>query len=271
MVFQFSHFLVYFGGYQTKKMNFRGKRVLITGSSRGIGRAAAIAFAEGGAKVIVHYNRNQQAGQETLQLLSGAGHLLLQADISEPSAVKTLFDQIQHELGGIDVVVNNAGIFDPHPIDEVTYEHWQQSWSKTIATNLIGAANVCYCASELMIPQGGGRIINVSSRGAFRGEPEFPAYGASKAGMNAMSQSLAKKLGKHNIGVYAIAPGFVSTDMAQPTLDGPDGETIRQQSPLGRVAKPEEIAHAILFYASEAALFMTGGIMDVNGASYLRS
>lgn len=252
-------------------MNFKDKRVLITGSSRGIGRAAAVAFAARGAQVVVHYHRNQQAAQETLNQLEGSKHLVLQADIADASAVKSLFQSIEAQLGGIDIVVNNAGIFDPHPIDEVSYAHWQKSWSQTLATNLIGAANVCYCAAELMIPQGGGRIINVSSRGAFRGEPEFPAYGASKAGMNAMSQSLAKKLGPHNIGVYVIAPGFVATDMAQPTLDGPDGESIRQQSPLGRVAKPEEVAHAILFYASEAALFMTGGILDVNGASYLRS
>lgn len=122
-----------------------------------------------------------------------------------------------------------------------------------------------------MIPQGGGRIINVSSRGAFRGEPEFPAYGASKAGMNAMSQSLAKKLGPHGIGVYAIAPGFVETDMAKETLEGPLGDQIRNQSSMGRVARPEEVAYAILFYASAGAEFMTGGILDVNGASYLRS
>ena len=139
-----------------------------------------------------------------------------------------------------------------------------------INTNLIGAANVCYWATQLMIPQGGGRIINVSSRGAYRGEPEFPAYGASKAGMNAMSQSLAKRLGRHNISVYAIAPGFVATDMAQAALEGPEGDHIKNQSPMGRVALPEEVAYAILFYASEKAAFMTGGVLDVNGASYFR-
>ena len=165
-------------------MNFQDKRVLVTGSSRGIGRAAAIAFAELGAKVVVHYNRNQSAAQETLNQMAGTGHLLAQADIAKASAVKTLFQTIKTKLDGIDIVVNNAGIFDPHPIDEVDYSHWQESWQKTIATNLIGAANVCYCAAELMIPQKTGRIINVSSRGAFRGEPEFPAYGASKAGIS---------------------------------------------------------------------------------------
>jgi NAD(P)-dependent dehydrogenase (short-subunit alcohol dehydrogenase family) len=122
-----------------------------------------------------------------------------------------------------------------------------------------------------MIQQGGGRIVNVSSRGAFRGEPEFPAYGASKAALNAMSQSLAQKLGPHNIAVTVIAPGFVETDMAKASLEGEGGKAIRQQSTLGRVATPEEVAFGILFYASEGALFMTGGIMDINGASYLRS
>lgn len=252
-------------------MDFTHKCVLITGSSRGIGAATARAFAQKGARVAVHFHRNQSAAQEVLENLSGTGHRLVQADISQPADVEKMIQEVHQDFGRLDIVVNNAGIFDPHPIDEVSFAYWQESWHKTIATNLLGAANVCYCAAQFMIPQRSGRIINVSSRGAFRGEPEFPAYGASKAGMNAMSQSLAKKLGKYNIGVYAVAPGFVATDMAQPTLDGPDGEQIKAQSPLGRVAKPEEVAHAILFYASEDALFMTGGIIDVNGASYLRT
>jgi NAD(P)-dependent dehydrogenase (short-subunit alcohol dehydrogenase family) len=252
-------------------MDFSKTYVLVTGSSRGIGAATAQAFAEKGAQVAVHYNRNQSAAEEILNSLEGTGHVLVQADVSDPEAVERMIHQVHQTFGRLDVVVNNAGIFDPHPVDEVSYTYWQKSWQKTLATNLTGAANICYCAAQIMIEQKGGRIINVSSRGAFRGEPEFPAYGASKAGMNAMSQSLAKKLGKYNIGVYAVAPGFVSTDMAQPTLDGPDGESIKAQSPLGRVAKPEEVAHAILFYASEKALFMTGGIIDVNGASYLRT
>ncbi len=252
-------------------MEFQGKTVLITGSSRGIGSATALAFAEKGAKVAVHYSSNQTAGQQTLDQLPGERHLLVQADVANAAEVEAMVNQVHTKWGRLDVLVNNAGIFSPHPIDEVSYEEWQESWLTTMQVNLLGAANVCYCAAEKMIHQGGGRIINVSSRGAFRGEPDHPAYGASKAGMNAMSQSLAKKLGKYNIGVYAIAPGFVATDMAQPTLDGPAGAVIKSESPYNRVAKPEEIAHAILFYASEKAAFMTGGIMDVNGASYLRT
>jgi NAD(P)-dependent dehydrogenase (short-subunit alcohol dehydrogenase family) len=122
-----------------------------------------------------------------------------------------------------------------------------------------------------MIEHGGGRIVNVSSRGAFRGEPEGPAYGASKAGLNAFSQSLAQRLAPHGIFVGVVAPGFVDTDLASRVLDGPDGDAVRAQSPLGRVAKPEEVAHAVLFLASEGSEFSTGTIIDVNGASYLRT
>jgi len=122
-----------------------------------------------------------------------------------------------------------------------------------------------------MIAAGGGRIVNVSSRGAFRGEPDGPAYGASKAGLNAMGQSLAKALGGRGVYVFTVAPGFVETEMAEPFLAGPKGDFLRGESPLGRVARPEEVARTILFLASEGAEFLTGGIVDVNGASYLRT
>ena len=121
-----------------------------------------------------------------------------------------------------------------------------------------------------MIAAGGGRIINVSSRGAFRGEPDQPAYAASKAAMNAMGQSLAQALAPHKIFIGTVAPGFVETDMAKEWLKGEAGDQIRQQSPLNRVAQPEEVATGILFLASEGAEFMTGTILDINGASYLR-
>jgi NAD(P)-dependent dehydrogenase (short-subunit alcohol dehydrogenase family) len=122
-----------------------------------------------------------------------------------------------------------------------------------------------------MIQRHQGRIINVTSRGAFRGEPLAIAYGASKAGLNAFSQSLAQHLAPHNIFVAAVAPGFVETDMAREILDSPAGDAVRRQSPLNRVARPEEVAHTVVFLASEGAEFLTGGIVDVNGASYLRS
>ena len=117
----------------------------------------------------------------------------------------------------------------------------------------------------------GGRIVNVSSRGAFRGEPDAPAYGASKAGLNALGQSLAKALGGEGIFVFTVAPGFVETKMAQPGLSGPKGDFIRNESPLGRVAKPEEVARTVAFLAADGSEFLTGCVVDVNGASYLRT
>ena len=251
--------------------SFAGKHVLITGGSRGIGRATAIAFARAGATVAFNFRANHDAAKHTLQSMVGNQHLAIKADITKPVAVQKLVQKVVDTFGKIDILVNNAGIFMPHRIDEVDYQTWQNSWQQTLNLNLIAASNLCYCVSQHMIPRKAGKIINVSSRGAFRGEPEFPAYGASKAAMNAMSQSLAKILGPYQIAVTVVAPGFVETDMAADFLKGPDGSSIKNQSPMGRVATPEEVAHGILFYASEEATFMTGGILDINGASYLRS
>jgi NAD(P)-dependent dehydrogenase (short-subunit alcohol dehydrogenase family) len=252
-------------------MNFEGKVVLITGASRGIGRATAIQFAEKGARVAVHYNQNRSASEETLKSLNGSGHQIFQADVADPEAVRVLVESVVREMGGLNMLVNNAAIYGDHPIAQISYEEWQAEWKATIETNLFSAANLCYCAAQHMIAHGGGHIVNVSSRGAFRGEPNAPAYGASKAGLNAMGQSLAVALAPHNISVTTVAPGWVETDMAKDYLAGPIGDSIRAQSPMGRVAKPEEVAAAIVFLASDEAAFVTGAIVDVNGASYLRS
>lgn len=252
-------------------MDFSDQVVLVTGASRGIGRAVAVAFAEKNARVVVHYNRKQQAAQQTLESLPGGPHMLVQADVSEAEAVKQMVDTAVATMGKIDILVNNAGIFEEHKIFDVTYDEWQEKWNRTIGANLIGSAHAAFCVAQYMRQTGGGKIVNVTSRGAFRGEPEAPAYGASKAGQNAMSQSLAKALAPHNIFVYAVAPGWVETDMAGEALTGPEGESIRNQSPLGRVAQPEEVAAAVIFLASKETDFMTGCILDVNGASYLRT
>jgi NAD(P)-dependent dehydrogenase (short-subunit alcohol dehydrogenase family) len=252
-------------------LDFTDKVVLVTGSSRGIGRSIAQLFAARGARVAVHYHTNRAAAEETLASLDGRRHVLVQGDMADPAAVAALVDEVVARAGRIDVLVNNAAIYEDHPLAEVTYEAWQASWRATIDANLIGAANACYCAARYMITQGGGRIVNVSSRGAFRGEPTGPAYGASKAALNSMSQSLAKYLAPYNISVGVVAPGFVETEMAREALTGERGEETRRQSPFNRVARPEEVAYAVLFLASEGAEFMTGAIIDVNGASYLRT
>jgi 3-oxoacyl-[acyl-carrier protein] reductase len=252
-------------------MDFTNKKILITGASRGIGQAAAVAFAAAGAQIAIHYNQQKESAAQVQAALPGKGHILVQANIADPMAVETMVQQTIKGLGHIDILVNNAGIYFYHPLDDSSYEEWQANWREIIDINLIGAANVTYCVARHMIERQSGRIVNVTSRGAFRGEPIANAYGASKAGLNAFSQSLAQHLAPHNIYVIAVAPGFVETDMARGILNSPEGEGIRQQSPLNRVARPEEVAHAILFAASEGAEFNTGGIIDVNGASYLRS
>ncbi len=251
-------------------MDFTHQIILVTGASRGIGRAIARQFAEKGGRVAVHYNSNAQAATETLDSLAGTGHLVVQADLADAAAVERMVETVIAQMGGLNVLVNNAAIYEDHAIAKVDYDTWQTSWLQTIQANLLGAANATYCAAHHMIQHGGGRIINISSRGAFRGEPDAPAYAASKAGLNAMGQSLAKALGEHKIYITTVAPGWVETDMAAAHLAGPDGDAIRAQSPLGRVATPDDVAYTVLFLASEGAEFLTGTIVDVNGASYLR-
>jgi NAD(P)-dependent dehydrogenase (short-subunit alcohol dehydrogenase family) len=249
------------------------RKILVTGSSRGIGRAVAAAFASAGDRVAVHHRDNRALAAEVAGALPGDGHVVVQADIADAGAARAMVDDAAEQLGGLDVLVNNAATYGrvPHQVSEVSYERWQQAWRETIDVNLIGAANVTWCAVRHMIAAGGGRIVNVSSRGAFRGEPGHPAYGASKAGLNALGQSLAIALAPLGITVASVAPGFVQTDMAAPHLHGADGAAIRAQSPFGRIARPEEIAAAVVFLASPEAEWASGAILDLNGASYLRT
>jgi 3-oxoacyl-[acyl-carrier protein] reductase len=176
-----------------------GKVALVTGSSRGIGRQIARELAAKGARVAVHYRADREAAQETLVSLSGGPHAVFGADVADADSARGLVEGVTREMGGIDVLVNNAAVFEAHPVLEVDYGGWQDAWSRTIATNLIGPANLTFLAVRIMIGRGGGRVVNVSSRGAFRGEPETPAYGASKAALNAMSQSMAQALAPHGV------------------------------------------------------------------------
>lgn len=252
-------------------MDFANRVVLVTGASGGIGRAIASAFAESGACVAVHYHKNHEKANSTLESLPSGSHAIFQADLSQSSEVKLLADAVVNQLGSIDILVNNAGIFVQHDLSGVGYGEWQRSWNVLLGTNLLGPANLTFCVVEHMLARGGGKIVNISSRGAFRGEPSAPGYAASKAGLNALSQSLAQALAPHNVFLYVVAPGFVQTEMSVEFLSGPDGESIRRQSSLGRVALPEEVARTAVFLASEGTDFLTGCIVDVNGASYLRS
>ena len=252
-------------------MTFTGKKVLITGASRGIGKATAIAFAQKGAQIGVNFRSNVEEAQKTLTELPGKGHQLFQKDISQKENCQALVNEFVATYGQLDILVNNAGISIFHEIDQVDFDHWAHAWEATFTTNLFAAAHLCYWSARAMMRTGGGRIVNVSSRGAFRGEPTKPAYGASKAALNAMSQSLAKKLAPHNIYLGVVAPGFTETEMAAQTLTPKERENLLRESPFQRMAQPKEVAHAILFLASEGAEYSSGTIIDVNGASYLRS
>jgi NAD(P)-dependent dehydrogenase (short-subunit alcohol dehydrogenase family) len=244
---------------------------LVTGASRGIGRACALALARRGLRVVVHYHRDRAAAGDCAASLPGGPHPIVQADLREAEAARALIEDAIRECGRLDVVVNNAGTYDLHPIAEVGWIDWQRAWRQTLDANLLGPAHVTYWAARHMIDHGGGRIIAISSRGAFRGEPDAPAYAASKAGLNAMTQSLARALGPKNVFLFVVAPGWVATDMATAHLEGPEGDAIRAQSPLGRVARPEEIAASVAFLACDDVEYMTGSIVDLFGASYLRS
>ena len=246
------------------------RTVLITGGSRGIGAAIARKFAASGDRIALHYVSSEPDAQAVLDSLSGSGHMIAQADLRNPEAIRVMVEAVAVKFGKIDVLINNAGIFIDHPIETTTYEQWQNAWAQTIGINLIGAANATWCALQHMPKNGTSRIVNIGSRGAFRGEPESPAYGASKAAIVAFGQSIAKALAPMHIGVTTLAPGFVETEMAARLLDGPEGDGIRAQSPFNRVAQPEELAKAVYFLASADSEWASGAVLDFNGASYLR-
>ena len=251
-------------------MTMTKRTILITGGSRGIGAAIAHEFAAAGDRVAVHYSSAATDAQGVVNSLAGSGHIIVQADLRDPDAIKSMVDSVAKEFGAIDVLINNAGVFFDHPIESSTYEVWQQAWADTLGVNLIGAANVTWCALQHMPKNLTSRIVNIGSRGAFRGEPVSPAYGASKAAIVAFGQSIAKALAPMKIGVTTLAPGFVETDMAARLLDGPEGDGIRAQSPFNRVARPEELAKAVYFLASPESEWASGAVLDFNGASYLR-
>lgn len=252
-------------------MELEGQNVLVTGASRGIGRATAELMAEEGAHIAVHYATGRTAAEEVLEDLPGEGHFSVAADLGDTASLEALADAVLSRFGRLDVLVNNAGVFELHYPTEVTFDEWKGAWDRTLAVNLLGPAHLSFLIASHMVEQGSGRIVNVSSRGAFRGEPDAPAYGASKAGLNAFGQSMAKALAPHGVVVCTVAPGWVDTDMAADTLTGPDAESVRNQSPLGRVATPREVAEVIAFLARPGNDSLTGCIVDVNGASYLRT
>jgi 3-oxoacyl-[acyl-carrier protein] reductase len=185
--------------------------------------------------------------------------------------IQTMVEEVIARAGRIDILVNNAGIFEEKDMAGIPFGEFMRYWDRTIAVNLTGPAALSNLVVREMIRNGGGKIVNITSRGAFRGEPDSWAYGAAKAGLNSTGQSIAKSLAAQKIFVFTIAPGYVATDMANSLFEGPEGEQRLAQSPMNRAAQPGEIAQAILMLTADGNEYMTGCILDMNGASYLRS
>lgn len=250
------------------------RRALVTGGSRGIGAAIAAELAASGHAVAVHCRAGRAAAEAVVSALPGRGHAVVTADIADPLQVRAMVSAAVSALGGVDVLVNNAAIYAHQRVEATSYEQWQAGWRRTLDINVHGTANVTWCVVDHLLHRAegpdGARIITVGSRGAYRGEPTAPAYGASKAAVHAMTQSLAVALAPHGIAVAAVAPGFTRTAMAESLLSSPAGEAIRAQSPFGRVAEPEEVAAAVAWLASPGAQWASGAVLDLNGASYLR-
>lgn len=242
------------------------KVALITGASRGIGRATAILFAQAGADIGLVYHKKEYEAQQVLNQVKACGvkALLLKANVAEYNEVKSIVDHALNYFGKIDILVNNAGIWTEGAIDSMS----EEVWNDTINVNLKSIYNCCRVVVPLMISSGGGRIVNISSTAGQRGEAYHSHYAATKGAIISFTKSLAAELASKNILVNAVAPGWVETDMTKEAIKK-EGRKIINTIPLRRLASAKEIAAAILFLASDLATYITGEILNVNGGSVL--
>jgi NAD(P)-dependent dehydrogenase (short-subunit alcohol dehydrogenase family) len=241
--------------------------ILITGASRGIGREIALLLGQAGASVGVNYFRGASEAEDVVRTIGSDRALAVQADMASPADVERMIDAVVARFGRLDVLVNNAAVFDLNPFDGEDYDAWRRGWEKTFAINVFGAANAAFLAMRPMRRQGGGKIINIASRAAYRGETEFADYGASKAALVNLTISIARGCAKDNITSTCVAPGFIETDMAKEEIDK-QRQAIVDQIPLRRIGLPADVAGTVLFLASPLADYLNGATIDVNGGSW---
>lgn len=247
-----------------------GKTILVTGGSRGIGAAIVRAVAGAGADVLLHYGKNRAAAEAIQGEIGHQRCCLIETDLAQPDAAAALWQRASEAAVRIDVVINNAGIFEPVPIDS-TAEEWRSAWARVMQVNLYAPAELSKLAIAHFRAQGGGKIINVASRAAHRGDaPDQWPYAASKGALVAMTKTIARGFAKDNVLAFAIAPGFTETDMAHDGLDDTGLKRVLAEIPLGSMASPQECGALAAFLCSDAVRHLTGATFDINGASYVR-
>lgn len=250
-------------------IDLKNLNILLTGSSRGIGFGITRALLESGAKVALHYNKNRVNIESLLKENSSYKGELFQANLEELKETEKLFKNVINKFGRIDVLINNAGIAIDSPILKETGS-WIEDWEKTLKVNLSSLALLCKLAIEHFLKIGGGRIINIASRAAFRGDtPDYMAYAASKGGIVSLTRTIARGFGKENIKAFVIAPGFVRTDMAKDFMDKYGEGIALGDIALNKLTTPDDIAPFVVFLSSGLADHATGGTFDINAGSYV--
>ncbi len=244
-----------------------GRTALVTGGSRGIGRATCVLFGRLGARVAVAYARDDRAAREVVAEIERAGStaVALRADLANDKEASRLFEKAEKALGPVDVLVANHGIWKRAPIDTMTAAQWDE----TARTNLASVRVLCSAAARRMIPRGSGTIVLVASTAGQRGEPFHSHYAATKGAVIALARSLGAELGPRGIRVNCVAPGWVTTDMSREAIEGGAGAAIRKAIPLGRPGTPEEVAGPIAFLASDLSAYLHGEVLQVNGGAVM--
>jgi 3-oxoacyl-[acyl-carrier protein] reductase len=248
-------------------LSLAGRTALVTGGSRGIGRAVCVLFGRLGARVAVAYARDESAARDTVRQIeaTGATAVALRADLAKDGEAERLVARAEEALGPLDVLVANHGIWKRAPIDTMT----PAEWDEMVRVNLTSVQALCAEAARRMAPRGTGALVLVSSTAGQRGEPFHAHYAATKGAVIALAKSLGSELGPRGIRVNCVAPGWVMTDMSREALETAPGDSVRRMIPLGRPGTPEEIAGPVAFLASDLASYMHGHVLSVNGGAVM--